>query len=94
MDNDLLIKILERIAAIEKVQYSIEEKLTELIPLKEDVSKIKLDVNTIDNKLKQHEKELEELKENTKWLRRLVIGGFVTVASGLILALLKGSLGI
>lgn len=94
MDNDLLLKILERIAAIEKVQYSIEEKLTELIPLKEDVSKIKLEVNTIENKMNQHEKELEELKENTKWLRRLVISGFVTITTGIIIALIKGSLGI
>lgn len=87
MDNELLMKILERLSAI-------ESKLESLLPLKEDVSKNKLDINSLQLKIDQHEKELEEIKENTKWLRRLVISGFITIGTGLIVALLKGILGI
>lgn len=87
MDNELLMKILERLSAI-------ESKLESLIPLKDDVAKNKLDINSLLLKIDQHEKELEELKENTKWLRRLVISGFITIVTGLIVAGLKGLLGI
>ena len=87
MDNDLLMKILERLSVI-------ESKLESLIPLQDDVSKSKLDINSLQLKIDQHEKELNELRENTKWLRRLVISGFITIVTGIIVAGLKGALGI
>lgn len=87
MDNDLLMKILERLSAI-------ESKLESLIPLKDDVSKNKLDINSLNLEIKQHEKELDEIKENAKWLKRLVISGFVTIGTGLIVAIIKSLLGV
>lgn len=94
MDNELLTKILDRISAIEKVQYSIDAKLADLVPLKKDVSKLKLDVNTLENRLAQHEKELAELKESNKWLRRLFVSSIITMVTGILVAVLKGFIGV
>lgn len=94
MDNELLVKILERIATIEQIQHSINDKLAEIVPLKKDVSKLKLDVNTLENRLAQHEKELAELKESNKWLRRLFVSSIITMVTGILVAVLKGFIGV
>lgn len=87
MDNDVLVKILERLS-------SIETRLEALTNLKTDVSNHTLSINNLENKEAQLEKEVEEIKENTKWLKRLCISGFVTIGTGLLIALFKVLLGI
>lgn len=87
MDNDVLMKILERLS-------TIEAKISELIEYKEDVKTNTKDILDLKNKTENQQKEINEIKENATYLKRLVIGGFITITTGLILAGLKMLLGI
>ena len=87
MDNDVLMKILERLSAI-------ETKITELFEYKEDIKNNTKDINDLKHKAKQNEEKINKMQESNTYLKRLVIGGFVTIGTGLIVAFLKGLLGI
>lgn len=87
MDNDVLMKILERLA-------SIETKISELFEYKEDIKNNTRDINDLKHKTEQNEKEIKEMQERTIYLKRLMLGGFVTIGTGILLALLKVLLGI
>ena len=47
-----------------------------------------------DTRSKQNERDIAEMKESNKWLRRLVIGESIGLVFSIILFLIKGRLGV
>jgi predicted nucleic acid-binding Zn-ribbon protein len=83
MDNDVLMKILERLA-------SIETRITELFEYRDDVKVNTKDITDLKNKTENQQKQIDEMKESNKWLSR----GVITMVIGLIGGFLKTILGI
>lgn len=87
MDNDILIKILERLS-------TIEARITELIEYKEDVKTNTKDIQELKHKTKENEEKINQMQEQSTYLKRLVLGGFITIGTGLLVAFFKSILGI
>ena len=73
MDNEILIQILERLS-------SIETSIKDLTWVKNDVNKNSKDIVELRTTTDNQQKEIDEIKENNKWLTR----GIVTMIIGLI----------
>lgn len=86
MDEKLLAEVVQRLTRI-------EVKLEEIINVKKDVEDLKGEVIELKAKDTAQQKEIEELKDNNKWLTRLTIGAIFTVITGIIVACMKGLLG-
>jgi len=86
MDEKLLAEVVQRLTRI-------EVKLEEIVNVKKDVEDLKGEVIELKAKDTAQQKEIEELKDNNKWLTRLTIGAIFTVVTGIIVAIAKGLLG-
>lgn len=86
MEDKLLNEIVQRLVAI-------ETKLESLINLKSDVDDIKKEIIILEEKDKQQERDIQELKETNKWLSRAIAGACITAAVGLVFILIKLGLG-
>lgn len=73
MDNEILIKILERLS-------SIETSIKDLMWVKDDVQRNSKDIVELKTIADNQQKEIDEIKENNKWLRR----GITTMIIGLV----------
>jgi hypothetical protein len=87
IDNDLLNEILQRLT-------TIEVKLEEIIETKSDVNDLKKEVVELKIKDEQKRKELDEIRENTKWTTRAVVGAIISSVVALGFAIVKMILGV
>lgn len=87
MDDNLYSEILQRLTRI-------EVKLDQMEDTKKEVNQLKLDVLKLQEKDTQQQKELDEIKDSNKWLKRAIIGACITAGVGIVFAFIKIGLGI
>lgn len=86
-NNDVLIKILERLSVI-------ETQLKDILNVKDDVKEHEKDINDLQNKTDNLKNEIDEIKDTNKWLSRAVLGAIITAVVGVIFCFVKIGLGI
>lgn len=86
-NNDVLIKILERLSVI-------ETQLKDILNVKDDVKINTKDINDLKNKTDNLKDEIDEIKDTNKWLSRAVLGAVITAVVGVIFCFVKIGLGI
>lgn len=86
-DEKLLSEIVQRLVAI-------EVKLEEIIKVKEDVEDLKKEFVRLDEKDKNQQKEINELRDTNRWLARAVAGGILTGIITIIFIFIKIGLGV
>jgi archaellum component FlaC len=74
----------------------IEVKLEEIVAVKKDIKdltdttdELKKDIIELKAKDEQQRKELDEIRDNSKWISRAVIGAVITSSVAIIFALIK-----
>jgi predicted RNase H-like nuclease (RuvC/YqgF family) len=89
MDERLLSEVVQRLTRI-------EVKLEEIVAVKKDIKdltdttdELKKDIIELKAKDEQQRKELDEIRDNSKWISRAVIGAVITSSVAIIFALIK-----
>lgn len=80
MENTFETEVLSRLAVIESKLDGYKE--------------LKSVAYEADTRSKQNERDISEMKESNKWLRRLVIGEAIGLAFAIIMALIKSKMGV
>jgi predicted transcriptional regulator len=94
LDEKLLNEVVQRLTRI-------EVKLEEIVTLKRDVHDNRRELETLtqrvielETKDEQQRKELDEIRDNSRWISRAVIGALITSVVAIIFTVLKLGLGI
>ncbi len=89
MDERLLSEVVQRLTRI-------EVKLEEIVAVKKDIKDLtditddmKKDIIELKTKDEQQRKELDEIRDNSKWISRAVIGAVITSSVAIIFTLIK-----
>ena len=78
IDDKLLVQIVERLS-------SIEAKVESILECKNEVKVCIQDINDLKNKTENQQKEIDEMKESSKWIRRAI----VTMTLGIVATIIK-----
>lgn len=70
------------------------ERLTKIETKLDDYTNFRNKTEEAYSLSKENEKEIEEIKEKTKWISRTVIGGLIAGAIGIIFILIQMGMGI
>lgn len=89
LDERLLSEIVQRLTRI-------EVRLEEIVAVKKDIKDLtditddmKKDIIELKTKDEQQRKELDEIRDNSKWISRAVIGAIITSSVAIIFTLIK-----
>jgi len=75
-------------------EQEVIERLVRIETKVDDYESYKKKSEEADNRSKNNEKLINEIIDNNRWLRRAVIGAFITSGVGLLFLLLKIGIGV
>lgn len=89
MDERLLSEIVQRLTRIEVRLEEVVNIKKEVKDLKDTADELKKTVVELQTKDEQQRKELDEIRDNSKWISRAVIGAVITSSVAIIFTLIK-----
>lgn len=89
MDERLLSEIVQRLTRIEVRLEEVVNIKKEVKDLKDTADELKKNVVELQTKDEQQRKELDEIRDNSKWISRAVIGAVITSSVAIIFTLIK-----
>lgn len=89
MDERLLSEIVQRLTRIEVRLEEVVNIKKEVKDLKDTADELKKNVVELQTKDEQQRKELDEIRDNSKWISRAVIGAVITSSVAVIFTLIK-----
>lgn len=87
MEDKTYTEIIERLA-------KIEVKIDDFKGLREGLDRHSVELTEIKGSLENQQKEIEEMRESNKWLRRAFIGALITATVGIVFCFIKIGLGV
>jgi len=89
LDEKLLSEIVQRLTRIEVRLEEIVDVKKEVKELKDVTDDLKKTIVELQTKDEQQRKELDEIRDNSKWISRAVIGAVISSAVAFIFVIIK-----